>query len=38
MPIHTDRETAANKPDIGIKDHKNQTRQITDMAAMTETL
>ena len=32
MPIHTDREIAANKPDIIIRDHTNQKCQIIDMA------
>ena len=32
MPIHTDREIAANKPDIINRDHTNQRCQIIDMA------
>ena len=32
MQIHTDREIAANKPDIVIKDHKNKTCKLVDMA------
>ena len=32
MPIHTDREIAANKPDIIIRDHTIQKCQIIDMA------
>ena len=33
MPIHTDREIRANKPDIIIRDHTNQGCWIIDMAA-----
>ena len=36
MPIHTDREIAANKPDIIIKDHTNQKCQIIDMAVSSD--
>ena len=32
MQIHTDREIAAKKPDIVIKDHKNKTCKLIDMA------
>ena len=32
MPIYTDREIAANKPDIIIRDQTNQKCQIIDMA------
>ena len=32
MPIHTDREIAADKPDTIIRDHTNQKCQIIDMA------
>ena len=32
MQIHTDREIAANKPNIVIKDHKNKTCKLIDMA------
>ena len=32
MQIHTDREIAANKPDIMIKDHKNKTCKLIDVA------
>ena len=32
MPIHNDREIAANNPDIIIRDHTNQKCQIIDMA------
>ena len=32
MPIHTDREIRANKPDIIIRDHTNQRCWIIDMA------
>ena len=32
MPIHTNREIAANKPDIIVRDHTNQKCQIIDMA------
>ena len=32
MPIHTDREIVANKPDIIIRDHTNQKCQLIDMA------
>ena len=32
MPIHTDREIRANKPDIIIRDHTNQGCWIIDMA------
>ena len=32
MQIHKDREIAANKPDIVIKDHKNKTCKLIDMA------
>ena len=32
MQIHTDGEIAANKPDIVIKDHKNKTCKLIDMA------
>ena len=31
MQIHTDKEIKANKPDIIIKDHANNTCQLTDM-------
>ena len=32
MQIHRDREIAATKPDIVIKDHKNKTCKLIDMA------
>ena len=32
MQIHIDRAIAANKPDIVIKDHKNKTCKLIDMA------
>ena len=32
IQIHTDREITANKPDIVIKDHKNKTCTLIDMA------
>ena len=32
MPIHTDREIAANKPDVIIRDLMNQICQMIDMA------
>jgi len=32
MQIHTDREIAASKRDIVIKDHKNKTCKLIDIA------
>ena len=32
IQIHTEREIAANKPDIVIKDHKNKACKLMDMA------
>jgi len=36
IPIHTDREITANKPETVIRDHKNFTCQIIDMAIPSE--
>ena len=35
MQIHTEREIAANKPDIMIKYHKNKTCKLIDVAINT---
>ena len=36
VPVHTDREIAANKPDIIIRDHTNQKCQIIDIAVQSD--